>query len=275
VSPRVCLTVDFDAVASLQTGDADGDAAAYSRRLFGPRVGVPRLLDLFDRTGVTATWFVNGHTADSFPDACAAVREAGHSVQCHGWSHTSPASFESRAAERADLERAIESVTAVAGRRPEGYRAPHWEFSRHTVDLLRELDFEWDSSLMEREFQPYYVRREDSTPADGPYEDGPETDLVEVPVSFQRDDWPPFGSGPGQSYVDERAVFRMWRDQFDWMVDHEPGGAYVLTMHPQIVGVSHRLAGLERLIGQMRRRPGVEFATVGEVAASFAADGTG
>lgn len=251
MSPTVCLTVDFDAVASRQTGERSVDPAGYSRGLFGPQEGVPRLLSLFAEMNVPATWFINGHTVESFPDVSAEVASAGHAIGCHGWDHTSPADFPDEGTERADLTRAVEAIEDYLGTRPTGYRAPHWEFSPWTVGLLQEFDFAWDSSLMEREFTPYWLRRGDRTPTDGPFEFGLPTDIVEIPVSFQRDDWPAFGSGPGQGYVDEAAIFAMWQRQFDWLCTHESDGVYVLTVHPQIIGFSHRIAGLRGLIDHM------------------------
>ena len=62
----VCLTFDFDAVSLWMVFGARG-ARALSRGEFGARVGAPRLLELFDRYDIKATWFTPGHTAETFP----------------------------------------------------------------------------------------------------------------------------------------------------------------------------------------------------------------
>lgn len=50
-------------------------------------VGVPRLLQLFKKHGLTTTWFVPGHSLETFPKEMAAVRDAGHEIGLHGYSH--------------------------------------------------------------------------------------------------------------------------------------------------------------------------------------------
>src|SRR6516165_8369474 len=82
----VCLTVDFDAVSIWMTWGATGNRA-MSRGEFGGNVGASRLLDLFDRLKVTSTWFIPGHTVDSYPDVVRRVHTDGHEIGNHGYAH--------------------------------------------------------------------------------------------------------------------------------------------------------------------------------------------
>ncbi|MFB6155540.1 MAG: polysaccharide deacetylase [Haloferacaceae archaeon] len=265
----VCLTFDFDAVSPWIHVSSDRNTPVNrSRGLFGATEGAPRLLDLLDRLDLPSTWFVPGHTVDSFPDVAGRVHDEGHEIQHHGWSHTRPGSYESREAERRDIERGIESVEDLTGRRPLGYRSPSWDFSEHTRGLLQELGFEWDSSGMASDFRPYWLH-EDRAPSDGAYERGDPLDVVTIPVSWNRDDYPAFAYSPGKGYADEAAVYEMWADQFDWMYENVDGGVFVLTMHPQVSGRSHRLAHLEALVDHLRSRPDVAFSDLSTVAADF------
>ncbi|GGL66215.1 polysaccharide deacetylase family protein [Halocalculus aciditolerans] len=266
---RVCLTVDFDGVSSWihSFGEADSPTN-LSRGLFGVDVGAPRLLDLFDDYGVETTWFVPGHTVESFPEAVEAVWAAGHDIQHHGWSHTRPGTYPDTATERADITRGIDAIEALTGRRPSGYRSPSWDFSPDTLSLLQELNFDWDSSQMGAEFCPYPLRTDWQAPADEPFDRGRETDLIEVPVSWQRDDFPAFAFDRQRGYANETAVFEMWESQFEWMYRNIDDGVYVLTMHPQIMGYGHRIERLDALVETMAAYPNVEFTTVDDVAAS-------
>ncbi|WP_459845152.1 polysaccharide deacetylase family protein [Halolamina salina] len=267
----VCLTVDFDAVSPwLHAGEFGDSPVQRSRGRFGAEVGAPRLLDLFDRLDVPATWFVPGHTIDSFPEPCERVVDAGHEIGHHGWSHTPPGEYESREAERADVARGIESIESLTGSPPAGYRSPSWDFSPYTVSILREFGFEYSSSGMAREFEPYELTDEHA-PVDEPYEVGEPVGITEVPVSWQRDDYPALAFSGNRAFADEAAVFDHWRRQFDWMYEQYEGtrsgegGVYVLTLHPQVSGRSPRPSMLRELIEHMAAKPGVEFATVGEV----------
>lgn len=262
----VCLTVDFDAVSPWLHGDPDDDTPTNrSRGVFGAEVGAPRLLDLFDRHDLPTTWFVPGHTVESFPDACERVVAEGHSVQHHGWSHRPPADYGSRVDERADLERGVAAIEALTGETPTGYRSPAWDFSEHTLSLLVDLGFDWDSSMMARDFELYRPSR-DVVREDGTYARDEPAAIVELPVSWQRDDFPPLAFVGDRGFVDEAAVFRSWREQFDWAYDC--GGVFVLTMHPQVIDRPDRLAKLGEFVDHAQET-GAEFRTVRAVAEAF------
>lgn len=48
--------------------------------MFAGEVGIPRLNKLFKKFGLTTTWYVPGHSLDTFPEEMAAVRDAGHEM---------------------------------------------------------------------------------------------------------------------------------------------------------------------------------------------------
>ena len=87
---------------------------------------------------------------------------------------TDPAGYE-----EAVLDKCIELVEKLAGRRPTGYVAPWWEFSSVTNELLLQKGIKYDHSLMHDDFHPYYVRVGDTwTKID--YSKKPEDSHVEV-----------------------------------------------------------------------------------------------
>ncbi|MBO0838618.1 MAG: polysaccharide deacetylase family protein, partial [Actinobacteria bacterium] len=85
----VCLTFDFDAVSAWVYRGLT-TPTQLSRGEFGV-VGARRILDLLERHGVKATWFIPGHTIETYPGACREVVEAGHEVGHHGYLHEPPA----------------------------------------------------------------------------------------------------------------------------------------------------------------------------------------
>ncbi|WP_439027139.1 polysaccharide deacetylase family protein [Haloarchaeobius sp. DT45] len=272
----VCLSVHFDAVSTwLWSYDSWDMPTRHSRGVYGADVGAPRLLDLFDQYDVSSTWCIPGHTIESFPEICGEVHDRGHGVQHHGWTHRGPSTFESKDAEKRDIERGIESIRDLTGERPTGYASPAWDFSEHTLDILQELAFEWDSSVMAADFRPHYLEGGWKAPEDGPYERGEPTDIVELPVSWERDDFPPFTytwSRPHRmGYVPEDAIFQKWYDQFDWMYEHVDDGVFVLTLHPQVVGQAHRLLRLEAFLQHVRSKSGASFETMETAATAFRA----
>jgi hypothetical protein len=63
-------------------------------------------------------------------------------------------------------------------------------------------------------------------------------------------------------YHAEDMLFQKWRDQFDWMYENVENGVFVLTLHPQVIGQSHRISRLEELYEHMLSKPDVEFRTM-------------
>jgi peptidoglycan/xylan/chitin deacetylase (PgdA/CDA1 family) len=267
----VALGLDFDAVSIwLHSYDFVDSPSKHSRGVYGAKVAAPRLLDLFDKLDVPATWFTPGHTIDSFPEISGEIHDRGYDIQHHGWKHTNPATYETKEDEKADVERAIDSIQDLTGEKPSGYRSPYWDYSTNTLDILRDLGFDWDSSLMGHDFQTYYVPEHIDVDPDEPYEVGEETEILEFPVSWKRDDFPPFafimGADSQGAAPDELQVFDMWEAQFDWMYDNVENGIFALTTHPQIIGQPPRTLYLEELIRHMQSKPDVEFKTFDEIA---------
>ena len=88
----VCLTFDFDAISGF-IARGQTSPSWISRGEYGPRVGAPRLLALLGKFGIKSTWFIPGHTIETFPQACEKVLAAGHENAHHGWTHRPPASL--------------------------------------------------------------------------------------------------------------------------------------------------------------------------------------
>jgi peptidoglycan/xylan/chitin deacetylase (PgdA/CDA1 family) len=271
----VCLTFDFDAI-SLWIGPFGATSPSMiSRGEFGA-VGARRLLALLDREQIPATFFVTGHTADTYPEIVRDIAEAGHEIGHHGYLHENPIALETRDREREVLLKGLDALDRAAGVRPVGYRSPSWDTSPYTVDLLREHGFRYDSSLMGDDFTPYWCRTGDQIDPDGPYRFGPTVDLVEMPVSWLLDDFPHFEylvlrpgglRNPGLSAGSK--VEEIWSDEFAFMHRDVPGGVFTLTMHPQVIGRGHRILMLERLIARMRSYEGVSFTTLGAAADAY------
>ncbi len=119
----ICLTFDVDAI-SLWIGSFGATSpTAISRGEF-VTVGLERLLGLLGRTGISGTFFVPDHTAETYPDTVRSIATEGHEIGHHGYLHESPSSLDSEHAEREVLDRGFDALARVVGVRPVGYRAP-------------------------------------------------------------------------------------------------------------------------------------------------------
>src|SRR5215469_3511412 len=84
----------------------------YLARSFCLEVGSPRLLKLFARLGIKTTWFIPGHSLETFPAEMKAVAEAGHEIGIHGYSHENPIAM-TREQEMAVLDKCVDLVNSL------------------------------------------------------------------------------------------------------------------------------------------------------------------
>jgi peptidoglycan/xylan/chitin deacetylase (PgdA/CDA1 family) len=280
---QVAFGVDVDAVAGMLGSYGGEDSPCdISRGLFSGEVGGPRLIRLFEKYGLPATWFVPGHSIETFPELTQMIVDAGHEIGVHGYSHENPIAM-TREQETAILDRSIELIEKVSGRRPTGYVAPWWEFSPVTNEILLERGIKYDHSLMHRDFEPYYVRVGDSWKKIDYTKDaqtwmeplvrGEETDLVEIPANWYLDDLPPMmfikAAPNSHGFVNPRDIEQMWRDQFDWVYREMDEAVFTMTIHPDVSGRPQVLLMLERLIEHINSHEGVRWQTFDQIADTF------
>ncbi|HVU33677.1 MAG TPA: polysaccharide deacetylase [Opitutaceae bacterium] len=243
--------------------DVDGETTALSEDLqlarrrtlmsqceYGPRVGVPRLLELLDHLRVPATFFIPGYIAEHHPRMVAAVAAAGHEIGLHGYLHEKLA-YVTAAEEEALLVRCFDLFAKLGVRRPVGFRAPWFETNPWTADLLRRHGLAYSASEMG-----------DDVPYVHP------SGLVEIPGQWLLEDWEQFAfnADPAWGFVPENCgkVFDLWWREFEAM--HDFGCCCVLTLHPWLSGRPSRVRLLESLVRAMQERGGVWFARGHEIA---------
>jgi peptidoglycan/xylan/chitin deacetylase (PgdA/CDA1 family) len=269
----ICLTFDFDAFSVWLANYPRVTPAMLSRGEYGARVGVPRILQQLAAYNIPATFFVPGHTAESFPRAVGAILAAGHEIGHHGYGHEDPGT-QSPDEERRSLEQGLAVLERFLGAPPLGYRSPSWDYSHSTLPLLVEHSFLYDSSLFAGDFHPYHPRIGDRVGLHEPLQAGEEVDLWEFPVDFCLDDWPHFTFNFNPLRVGLSApskVLEIWQGELDFMIQHEPDGVLTVTMHPQVIGRGHRMAFLEQLIQHALSQGLVRFARLVDVAKELSA----
>jgi len=267
----VCLTFDFDGISGFIARGATSPSPV-SRGEFGPRVGAPRLLALLKKYRIKSSWYVPGHTIETFPDAVRAVVGHGHEIAHHGWRHISPAAL-SRADEEAELARGNEAIKRISGEYARGYRSPSWDLSAHSVELFIKHGFTYDSSMMGHDYVPYYARRNDVIELEAPAQFGASTGLVEMPISWTTDDAPHFeymrtGNAIRPGLMNAGLVLENWVADFEYMQQAVPWGVLTFTCHPFISGRGHRIMMLEQLIRKLKDK-GAVFQRVDQTVEEF------
>lgn len=253
----VAITFDHDALSdSVRRGDPP---VKLSHAEFGPRVGIPRILEVLEREHIETTWYVPGHSIETFPESIDAILAGGHELACHGWFHEDFSAIEAPE-QRAILERAIAAVLRVTGSAPAGHRAPYWALGAETLGLIESVGFRYDSSLMADDYRPYRIRHGDRHSVEAGTTFGKVGALVELPVYWALDDWPYFEPGPGRDGLSAPSrVLEIWLGELRYAYAHAPGGLLTVTMHPECIGRGHRMTILETFIAEAKALDGVVF----------------
>ncbi|RVX67243.1 hypothetical protein B0A52_09280 [Exophiala mesophila] len=291
---RICLSVDFDAISGyLGTGhDPSNTLADYSAGIFSANVGVGRLLRLFEKHGISdrMTWFIPGHSLETFPAQSRQIVQSGAEIGLHGYSHEGAYAM-TVAQEKDVLEKCMDLVTNLQnGKRPVGYRAPLYQIRETTVQLLQEHDFLYDSSMNAHDSLPYFLPRPfPGEPPHVPNYEQPASSwmiptpvplqpeigsleaqkaLVEIPASWYGEDMTPLGFYPysvnTQGYVGVDLVEKMWWDRFDWIWENESwldrgpgqgyGSVFPMVFHPESAGRAHIIGMIDRFISRLVAR---------------------
>ena len=179
---RVAVLLSFDVdneTVSLRTGEPT--VGALSQGEYGARVALGRVVALLDRHSIPASFFIPAVSLMLHPEMADVIKKSGrHEFGVHGWIHETNTLLAADV-ERDLVTRALEPVTQATGTRPVGYRAPSWNFSPNTLSIIRELGFQYESSMMSDD-RPYEL-----------LQNGQPTGMVEIPVEWILDDAPLFG----------------------------------------------------------------------------------
>ena len=243
----VNFTCDFDAMLLRRL--LNEPPMQLAKGEFGGRVGVWRLVELFDAHGVKATIFTPGRICELYPEALRAVVKSGHEIADHMWEHRVP---KEASLEEDHLAKTVAAIEQISGRRPVGTR------SGHSAPLLRKYGYLYRSEGSADQ-RPHYVVDESGNNC-----------LVHLPFHYVIDDamffnfaW--LGSeNAAQRITDPERVFDIWWGAF--RQQYREGGYLNICMHPFVSGRALRVAMLDRLITQMKTLPGVWFPSCEEVA---------
>jgi peptidoglycan/xylan/chitin deacetylase (PgdA/CDA1 family) len=237
-SAAVAVTVDLDAETMWTSKDAANARrpVVMSQAAFEIDFGVDYFLEAFADLAVVATFFVPGWVAERHPSLVRRIAGAGHEIASHGYDHTRisahPPEFE-----KWTLTRTKDILEELVSDPVLGYRAPYFEMTEQTLDLLRDLGMTYSSNLM-NSVHPYRH---------------PGSGIVELPVAWMWDDGPYYlfaTEPPNHRQMFPPSVVReAWYAEFRALT--ELGGMMNLVLHPQLSARPSRLAALKSLLEQM------------------------
>ena len=160
------LTVDVEDYFHVSAFSGDIDRQEWPSLPSRVEGNTRRLMDLFDRFDVRATFFVLGWVAERFPELIREIHERSHEVACHGLSHEliynqTPEVF------RAETIRSKVLLEDLIAAPVVGYRAASFSITRRSlwaIDILAEAGFEYDSSIVRTRHDLYGIANAEAAP---------------------------------------------------------------------------------------------------------------
>ncbi|MCZ4291011.1 polysaccharide deacetylase family protein [Hoeflea alexandrii] len=238
----VNITVDFDGLSN-EAGKKLLPQGIHSHGRYSAKRGVPRMLEIFARHGIHATFFVPGYDAEHFPEAVKAIHAAGHEIGAHGYLHES---FDLGEEEPFYLRKSHQILTDLLGEAPVGWRNPGGGKSEQTLKVLVDLGYIYDSSEKASDWP--YIPTIANTPLCG---------FINLPDNVSSLDDAPFYR---DSLTPPSEVLEQWKLEFH--MAYSEGAYFDLIVHPRMgfgSGSPARAQVLDDLIAFIKTYPGVVF----------------
>lgn len=106
------------------------------------------ILDLLNKYGHKATFFVLGKVAEKYPELIKKINDSGHEICSHGYSHA-PLSELNHEELKKEIETTNDILEKIISKNPPGFRAPNFSLNKKTSWALKIIEkyFQYDSSV--------------------------------------------------------------------------------------------------------------------------------
>lgn len=241
----VALTFDLDAETFWfsRTMDSMNSVNLMAEGSYGPNVALPRILNMLDRQGIKATFFIPGWVIERYTEACREIVRRGHEVGYHGYLHEKAYFIEQENELIAKSKKIMKDLLGIA---PRGHRAPEADLSKETIDAIAQNGFEYSSNMMDRDW-PYLHKT-----SNGKF-------IPELPFNWLYDDSSHFFftvQEPSRRPIMPTSIVKeIWLEEFEGI--YEEGGSLTFVLHPWICGRVSRVKMLEEIIEHIKSKPGV------------------
>lgn len=228
------------------------DPLNYGWRDYGNRVGLWRLIEIFDRHGVRPSVLLNSEAAVRYPQIVTAGLERGWAWLAHGRTNSQlHAGFESREEEREELAGVVDAIRRATGRQPKGWMGPGLTETFDTPELLRELGLSYVLDWTADD-QPFRL----NVPG-----------MLSVPYSVELNDISMFVA---RSFTGP-AFYQAVVDHFDQLYADAAGSGRVmaLALHPFVIGQPSRAKYLDEALAYIAGHAGVWLTTSDAIAETY------
>jgi allantoinase len=215
---------------------------------YGMRVGLPRILSMFAARGLAASTSFNASVIDAYPQAAAAMRDAGWEFIGHGMHQKATNYVE--AGEAALIDASLDKIARFTGKRPRGWLSPGLRETNDTPDLLKQagIDYVCDWVVDDR---PSWMKTRHG-------------DLIAMPYNLEINDSIIYAierHATGEMARRLEFTLRLFEQEC-----RSSTGVLAIGLHPHLIAVPHRLHELERMLDLLTGSPAVTFSTGSAIA---------
>ncbi|PXA93442.1 polysaccharide deacetylase [Nostoc sp. 3335mG] len=228
------------------------DFPNFTWREYGQRVGIWRLIELFDTLGVKASCTTNAVTFDRRKAMTDAVLERGWELLAHNWEQGELLTDFAKdpAKEREIVLRTLDQYEKFVGRKAKGWLSSSLRGTLQTADILAEYGCTFYCDIMNDD-QPYLLKTPHGPIVSTPYSNEINDFTFITRKNFTTDQF-------AQALIEELDVL------------HEEGATSGRIMnvglHPHVSGRAHRIRAIREFIEHAKSLPGVWWATREEIA---------
>jgi allantoinase len=228
------------------------DALNYGWRDYGPRVGIWRMMETFDRHGIRASVLLNSDVGERYPQIVEAGRARSWAWLAHGKTNSILQTGMPVEEERAFLTEVVDTIEKATGQRPRGWMGPALTETFETPKLLAELGLRYVLDWTNDD-QPYRL----NVPG-----------MLSVPYTVELND---LGLFTFKGFTGPEFV-QIVKDQFDQLYADSAGSGRVmaLALHPFVIGQPFRHKYLDQALEYIANHDGVWLTTSDEIAEHYA-----
>ena len=239
----------------IESGPGAPDVRNYSRRDYGNRVGIWRIMDVLGKHGVRGSVMLNGEVGLHYPRIMKAMIDLDWELLGHGLTNSSMLTGLSREAERKVISE-TKDIIESHGLKMKGWLGPGLTETFNTPDLLREAGVEYVADWVNDDL-PYRFNN----------------GLYSIPYSIEINDMPLFN----MASISIRDFKRRICDAFDVLYAEgaQNGRVLGIALHPFLIGAAHRIKYLDEALAYIASHDKVWFATGSEIIDAYRAQDPG
>jgi peptidoglycan/xylan/chitin deacetylase (PgdA/CDA1 family) len=223
---------------------------AWAQRDYGNRVGIWRIMDVLQKHGVRASPTMNSDICDHHPQIVKAAVELGWEILGHNETNSRWLNQMEPQEEKPSIARTLSKIGALSGKKPVGWLGAGLAETWDTLDYLADEGVQYIADWVSDD-QPFFITLDDGRK------------LVSIPYSYEINDSPFLYTRNGTIEQFVSAIKR----QFDVLYAEGARSARVMAicLHPYLIGVPHRIGGLDEAVSYIAAHDRVWFATGSEI----------